>query len=88
MHGVRHHKGRIEAQPEMADNLFLAGLVLVFFQEIRCAGECNLVDIFLHLVRGHAKAVVDKFQGLFFRVYYNLDLRLKVLRKLVFAHQV
>ncbi len=88
MYLIRHHKGRIEAEAEMPDNLFLAGLVLIFFQEIRGAGECNLVDVFLYFLGRHAQAVVNELQCLLFRVHQDLDLWLIIFGKPVFPHQI
>ena len=44
----------------MPDNLVLIRLILVFLNKIRRAGESDLVDVLLHLVRRHADTVVDK----------------------------
>ena len=70
----------------MADHLVVGGFVLVFFQKFRSAGESDLGDVFLHLIRIHADAVVDKFQSFFFRVYDYVYLRFVIVRELVFAH--
>ena len=53
MHFIRHHEGGVEAQSEMADDLIRVALILIFLYEVGCAGESNLVDVLLHLVRGH-----------------------------------
>ena len=53
MHFVCHHESGIESQTEMADDLIRIALVLIFLYEVGCAGESDLVDVLLHLVRGH-----------------------------------
>ena len=60
VHLVRHHERGIKAQTEMADDLIVVGLVLIFLNEISRAGKGDLVDVFLHLVRRHAESVIDK----------------------------
>ena len=88
MHFIRHHKCRIEAQSEVADHVILRRLVLIFLQELCCAGKCDLGNILLHLVSGHTKTIIDKLQRLFLRVDLHLDRRLIVVRKLVLTHHI
>ena len=88
VHLISHHKCRIEAQSKMPDDLVLVGLVLVLSQEVRSAGECDLIDIFLHFLRRHAKTVVDEFQSLLIRVHHNLHLGLVLVRKTVLSHHI
>lgn len=61
------HEGGIEADAEMADDGILAGLV-VLIDEVRRAGEGDLVDIFVDIVRTHADAVVADDHALCFKV--------------------
>ena len=63
-HPVRHHEGGVEAQAEVADDLVVVRLVLVLLQEILRAGEGDLVDVLIHLIRRHADAVVREADGL------------------------
>ena len=88
MYFVRYHECGIEAQTEMSDNLVCVALVLVFFNEIRRAGECNLVDVFFHFVGGHAKTVILKGKGLFFRVDDYVNSRFVAFGKLVLSHHI
>ena len=72
----------------MTDDLILIRLVLVFFNKIRRAGESDLVDVLLHLVRRHADTVVDKCKRLFLRIDNDLNLRLVIIRQRVLAHHI
>ena len=72
----------------MTDNLLLAGFVLIFFQEIRGSGKCDLINVFLHLVSSHSQAIVNELKRLFLRVYQNLNFCLIVCGHFVFAHQI
>ena len=72
----------------MSDNLIVIGLIFIFGNEIRCAGECDLVDVFLHLVCGHSQTVIDKGDGLLFRIYNHLHLRFIPFRQSVLSHHV
>ena len=50
-------------------------LSLYFSSKICRAGKCDLVDVFLHLIRSHAETVIDKLAMVFvIRIYDNLDL--------------
>ena len=44
----------------MSDDLVGIALVLIFLYKIRGAGKSDLINIFLHLVRGHAETVIRK----------------------------
>ena len=88
MYFVRNHKCGIEAQTEVSDNLVCVALVLIFFNEIRRTGECNLVDVFFHFVGGHAKTVILKGKGLFFRVDNHVNSRFVAFGKLVLSHHI
>ena len=88
VHLVRHHEGGIEAQSEMADDLVRVALVLIFLYEVGCAGEGDLVDVLLHLVRGHAQSIVHEGQGLLLRVHDDVYPRLVPLRQGILAHHV
>ena len=46
--------------------------VFVFVQKVRRTAEGYLVDVFLHLVGGHAYTAVFHRQGLLFAVHGNL----------------
>ena len=56
----------------MADDVGGVG-ALVFGQEILGAGECDLVDVFFHLLGRHPDAVVDHADGLVLLVDLYLD---------------
>ena len=85
---IRYHESGVKAQAEVADDLILVGLVLVFCQEIGGAGESDLVDILLHLVSGHTKAVVAESQRLLLRVNNDVYFRFVFVRELVLAHHL
>ena len=87
-HLVGHHERGVEAQSEMTDDLVLVGLVLVLLQEILGAGEGDLVDVLLHLVGGHAQAVIGEGDGLRVRIHLHQNLVLHVLGLRVLAHQL
>ena len=76
---MRYHERGIKAQSEMSDNLILIRLILVLVQEILSSGERNLVNIFLHLIRGHTDSVIDELNGLLVRIHANLNLILIIL---------
>ena len=40
---VRYHECGVEAETEVTDDLVVRCLILIFIQEIGCAGECDLV---------------------------------------------
>ena len=85
-HLVRDHEHGVEAQAEVADDaaVLLVVLLGVLLQEALCAGEGDLVDVFLHLVLGHAHAVVDEAQLLCRLVH--LDMHGAALGELVVHH--
>ena len=80
VHFIGNHKCGIEAQSEMADDLIVVRFVLILFNKIGCAGEGDLVDVFLHLIRCHTNTIINKFQGFLFRIHDNLDFRLIAVR--------
>jgi hypothetical protein len=67
-----HHEGRVEAQTEVPDDLAIA-TVFIFLDEFFGAGEGDLVDVLLHLVGGHADAVVCDRELFVVFVDRNLD---------------
>ena len=85
---VGNHKRGIEAKSEMTDNLVLIGFVLVLLHEILDAGKCNLVNILVNLVLGHAKSIVCDLYGLVIWIHGHLDFVLQILRSLVLAHEL
>ena len=72
----------------MADHIIFRRLVLILFQELCSAGECDLGNIFLYLVSRHSDAIVCELQRLFFWIYLNLDAGLIDIPKLVFTHHI
>ena len=68
-HLLRHHETGVEAQAEMADDR--VSLLFVLLQKILGTGEGNLVDVALHLIGGHADAVVSN--GELFSISVNGD---------------
>ena len=71
-----NHKGRIESQSEMSDNLVFVCFVFVFLQKFRGAGKSDLRNIFDNFLRRHADSVIDELQGLALVVHDHFDLRL------------
>ena len=61
MNLICYHECGVEAKSEVTDDLIVVCFVFVFFNEICCAGKCDLVDVFLNLVCGHTKTIIDKF---------------------------
>ena len=82
----RYHERRIEAQSKVTDDLIVVRLILVFIHEGFRTGEGNVVDIFLHLVRCHAKSVIGNLNGLALGIQNHVDSCLPALRKLRFPH--
>ena len=90
LHRAGNHEGRIKSQAKVADDAGVAlALLLVFFQKFLRAGEGDLGDVPLHLVLGHADAVIRDDQLLFIRVDGDDDLGLIALlvRRLADAAQ-
>ena len=88
MHVIRHHEGRIKAQSEMAYDLILIRLILVFLQEFRRSGKRDLGNVLLHFVGRHADSVIDKFQGFLLVIHDHLNVRLVALRQSIFPGPV
>ena len=88
MHLVGYHECGIETETEMTDDLILVGLVLIFLHKLCCAGESDLGNVLLYLIRCHTKTVIDKLHGFGFRIDDNLDLCLVIIGKLIFAHHL
>ena len=65
-----NHERGVESEAEVADD---AGLVLVFFEELTGARECDLVDVLVDLLFGHADTAVDDFQNVFLGVHIHAD---------------
>ena len=83
---VRYHECGIETKSKMTYDLVIVCFILVFFNEIGSTGECNLVDVLFHLVRGHSETVIDESHGLLFRAYNNVHARFVIKGRLIFAH--
>ena len=85
---LRHHECRVEAQAEVTDDLVVIRLVLVLGHERLRAGERDVIDVFLDLVRRHADTVVDDLNRLLLRIQHDIDARLVALGQLELAHHV
>ncbi len=70
---VGDHEGRVEAQAEMADDLLVRRLILIFFNERSRSREGNLVDILIHFFESHTDTGIDHFQGSGFLIRDNDD---------------
>ncbi len=57
---VRYHEYGVEAETEVTDDLVVRRFILIFIQEIGCAGECDLCDVLLDLCRRHTKTGIDE----------------------------
>ena len=84
---MSYHERAVKTETEMTDDLVLIGFVLILLKEIRRAGKCNLVDVFLNLIGGHADSVINKGDRLLLRIGADRDLPLVVVRKLRLADQ-
>ena len=72
----------------MADDLVRIALVLILLDKVGGAGERDLVDLLLHLVRCHAQSIVRKGQGLLLRIDYYVYPGLISLRQSILSHHV
>ena len=88
MYFIRYHECGIEAQSEMTNDLVGIALVLIFLNEIRSTGKCDLVDILFHFVGGHAQTVILESQSLLFRIHDDIHTSLITFRKRIFSHHV
>ena len=66
-----YHESGIETEAEMADDA--SDLVLVLLEEFTGGGECDLVDVPVHLLRCHADTVIDDFQCLIVLIQFDAD---------------
>ena len=62
----------------MTDDLILVRLILILLNEIGRTGKCNLIDVFFHFISGHTYTIINKLQGLLFRINNNLNLTLVI----------
>ena len=88
MYFIRYHECGIEAQSEMTDDLVGIALVLIFLNEIRSTGKCDLVDILFHFVGGHAQTVILEGQCLLLRIHDDIHTSLITFGKRIFSHHV
>ena len=58
---VCNHECRVKAESEVTDDLIGIGFIFVLFDEIRCTGKSNLVNVFLNLIECHSESVIDEF---------------------------
>ena len=72
MHFIRHHKSRIKSQSKMPYNLIRIALVLIFLNKIRSAGKSDLIDILLHFLRSHPKAVIRHSERFLLRINHHV----------------
>ena len=87
-HFVRDHECGIKSQTEMSDDLVSGSLVLVFFQERLRAGKRDIIDVFLDLISGHAKAVITDLDNLFRRVDDDIDPCLIIFRQFIITDHI
>ena len=85
---VCNHKCRIETKTEMADNLVAFCFIFVFFNEIRCTGKSDLVDVLLNLLCCHTDTIVNNLDCLIFRADNHLNLWFEAVRQLILSHHV
>ena len=88
MYFIRYHECGIEAQSEMTDDLVGIALVLIFLNEIRSTGKCDLVDILFHFVGGHTQTVILEGQCLLLRIHDDIHTSLITFGKRIFSHHV
>ena len=72
----------------MTDDLVGIALVLIFLNEIRSTGKCDLVDIFFHFVGGHAQTVILEGQCLLLRIHDDIHTSLIAFGQGIFSHHV
>ena len=77
-HPVGDHEDRIEAQPEMPDDvaLLLRVVPLELLHEFGGAGKGDLIDVLLDFFRRHADPGIRNADGLLFLIHGHLDLHL------------
>ena len=85
---IGNHERGIESQSEVSDHLIFRRLILILLQELGRSGERDLRNILFYFICSHSKAVINELQCLLFRVDDHLDLRLVILRHLIFAHHI
>ena len=88
MHRICHHKCRIKTKSEMANDLIVISLVFVFLDEICRTGKSDLVDVLLHLVRGHAKSGINKLECLLLWIDNDMNILLHICRILILSHHL
>ena len=71
-HVFGHHKGRVETQAKLTDDLIGIFGVFEFLHKFCCAGECNLIDVLFDLFGGHPETFVGDGDGLLFLVESHL----------------
>ena len=88
MYFIRYHECGIEAQSEMTDDLVRIALVLIFLNEIRSTGKCDLVDILFHFIGGHAQTVILEGQCLLLGIHDDIHTSLIAFGQGIFSHHV
>ena len=88
VHFIRHHKRGVKSQSKVTDNLVRIALILVLFDEVRGAGECDLVNVFLHFIRRHTQSIVYKSKRLLLRVHNHVNTRPVPLRQGILSHHI
>ena len=69
----RDHEGRIESETKVADDSRFGFFALVLIKEFGGTRECDLVDVLIHFLLGHADAAVSNGQRLRGLVANHLD---------------
>ena len=88
LYAVRYHKCRVKTKTEVSDDLVLVCLILILLEEIRRAGESDLVDVFLYFFRSHTKAVIGNGDGLILRANLYRDLSFETIRQCILTHHI
>ena len=71
---IGYHESGVEAQTEMTDDFVVTiCFFFVFGQEICCAGEGDLVDVFLDFLVGHTDTVIHDLHDFFVFVQYHMN---------------
>ena len=64
LHILGYHKGGIETQTKLANDLVGIFGILEFLHKLRGSRKCNLVDVFFDFLSSHAEPLVGDGDGL------------------------
>ena len=85
---ICNHERRVESETKMPDDLILICLILILLQELRCTGKCDVCDVLLYFLSGHAKSVVNKCQRLRLIIHDHVNRRFVIIRQMLLANRI